>query len=134
MLLFALGRYSGVYPILAPLPGLNLFRFPTRYIVLFHLTLATLAAIALADLGGLIQRRETVAWSALRPLLVPVALCVVTVSAPISGDIWSGKRVGWITSRRWGTGWSASRWSAWSRLWSRWRRAASAGACWPWSR
>lgn len=53
ILLLSLGKYGVLYPVVSWLPGLNAFRFPARYLVLFQLSLTVLAAI-----GFLLLLRE----------------------------------------------------------------------------
>lgn len=49
-LVLALGRYAGVYPLIAHLPVLSQFRGPSRHIPIVHVALAILSACALDDL------------------------------------------------------------------------------------
>lgn len=93
-LLLALGRDGGLYPLLAHLPVLNTLRVPARHIVLVHLALAALGAIAFEDLVGLQQRRERLRPASLWPLAVPVAFSVATTIAGIalSGTPWATMR------------------------------------------
>jgi hypothetical protein len=101
-LLLALGRDGGLYPLLAQLPVLNTLRVPARHIVLVHLALAALGAIAFDDLVGLQQRRERLRPASLWPLTVPVAVSVATTIAGIalSGTPWATMRFmmlsGWV--------------------------------------
>jgi hypothetical protein len=81
MLVWSLGRFGGVYPWIARLPLVDLFRGPARYIILVHLAMAILAAIALADLTGLVRRGERVPWRALWPLAGFANLSVATTLA-----------------------------------------------------
>jgi hypothetical protein len=81
MLIWALGKFGGVYPWLARLPLFDLFRGPARYIILVHLAMAILAAVALADLTGLVRRGERVPWRALWPLAGFASLSVATTLA-----------------------------------------------------
>lgn len=76
-LILALGRYGGVYPLLAQLPIVSSFRASARHIVLLHLGLAGLTAIAIEDL--LMLRTAPVAWSRLAPLSLPPILCIFAV-------------------------------------------------------
>lgn len=82
-LVLALGRYGGVYPLLGHLPGLSGFRAPARHILLTHLALAGLAAIALEDLTRLARDRLAIEWSALWPLALPVVISVGMVIAGV---------------------------------------------------
>jgi len=85
MLFLALGHHGGIYPIIARLPILGLFRAPSRYILLVQLALSILAAVMIADLLGLAQHhKRVVSWSRLWPLAIPVALSALT----LAGYIW----------------------------------------------
>ena len=55
-LVLAMGRYAGLYSLLAQLPGVRNFRAPARHLVLFHLARSALAAIAFEDIIGLVRR------------------------------------------------------------------------------
>jgi membrane protein YfhO len=81
MLVWALGKYGLLYGWLAKLPVIGLFRGPSRYVILVHLAMAILAAVAIADLVGLVRRRERVRWSALWPLAGVAILSVATTVA-----------------------------------------------------
>jgi Bacterial membrane protein YfhO len=50
MLLLALGPVGLIYPLLARVPGIGMFRAPSRYILLMHLALAIVASVMMADL------------------------------------------------------------------------------------
>ena len=52
VLLLALGQYGGLYSLVNWLPLLQMFRFPCRYVVLFQLAAAVLAAIGFGLLIG----------------------------------------------------------------------------------
>ena len=93
-LLLALGRDGGLYPLLAELPVLNTLRVPARHIVLVHLALAALAAIAFDDLVGLARRAERVPWGRLWPLAVPViaSLAVTIAGITLAGRPWAATR------------------------------------------
>ncbi len=80
MFVFACGSYLGVYRFVAMLPVANLFRAPARYIVLVHLALAVLAALALLDMSAVLARRERLPWRTLWPLAVPLALGLATTA------------------------------------------------------
>jgi len=75
-IVLAMGRYGGVYVWLAQLPGLRTLRAPSRHLVLFHLALSGIAAIAFEDLIGLVRRGERIELPRLWPLAVPVAVSV----------------------------------------------------------
>jgi hypothetical protein len=80
-LVLALGRYAGIYGLLAGLPGLNSFRAPARHVVLVHLAFAGIAAVVFEDLlrvargGGAIEVRRC--W----PIALVACLSVVTCMA-----------------------------------------------------
>lgn len=79
----SLGKYGFFFPIQAGLPVLGLFRAPARHILLVHLALATLGALAFEDLRRLGQRHERVAWSRLWPLaLAPLLGVLAAAIAP----------------------------------------------------
>lgn len=82
-LLFALGPTGGVYPWISALPGLNTFRAPARYTLLFQLALSIIAAVVFEDLSRLSRRPGTVATRSLWPLGVLVLLTAATVLAPL---------------------------------------------------
>ena len=80
--LFVLGQATPIYKIAYLLiPGLKLFRFPTRFLIVVELGLAVLAAIGLTRLRSDLQRRLGTASSI--PAAVAMALCAATV-----GDLW----------------------------------------------
>ena len=79
-LVMALGKYGGLYFVQAYLPVVGLFRMPSRYIVLFHLACAALAALALWDLTRATKEKEPAPrrpW----PLFIPLALSVAVALA-----------------------------------------------------
>src|SRR5262249_42247271 len=65
-----------------------------RHIVLVHLALAGLAAIAFEDVLTIRRRGQAVAWRRLWPILVPVALSVATSVAGVTlaGTPWAAAR------------------------------------------
>ena len=77
--LLVLGRATPVFSLVYFLvPGMRIFRFPTRFLIVVELGLALLGAIGLTRLGADLERRlHTVAPRV--PRLVVVALCVATV-------------------------------------------------------
>jgi hypothetical protein len=80
--LFVLGPATPAYKIAYLLiPGLKLFRFPTRFLIVVELGLAVLAAIGLTRLRQDLRQRFGAA--SLLSAAVPVALCAVTVI-----DLW----------------------------------------------
>jgi hypothetical protein len=90
-LVLALGRFGGLYVLLAQLPILNTLRVPARHIVLVHLALAGLAAIVFEDLVAIGRRGQTVEWRRLGLLAVPVVLSVATSVAGVAlaGTPWA---------------------------------------------
>ena len=73
-LVMALGKYGYLHWLQTLLPLVRLLRTPCRYVLLFHLALAIVAAVAFADLSTLARRRERIAWRKLWPLaLAPIA-------------------------------------------------------------
>jgi hypothetical protein len=90
MLIVALGKYGAVYPWITQIPFVGLLRGPSRYVVLVHFAMATLAAVALTDLAGLLRRRELVPWRNLRPLGGLAMLSVITVAtAMLFSNLWA---------------------------------------------
>jgi hypothetical protein len=81
MLIVALGKYGGVYQWIAALPLVGLLRGPSRYIILVHLAMAVLAAVAFTDLAGLVRRRERVPWRALWPFAALASASIATTVA-----------------------------------------------------
>lgn len=73
----ALGRYGGLYELLAGLPLIGSFRGPARHIVLVHFGLAILAAVLVEDLRR-VERQS--ARSLLPWVWLPVALSVAAVA------------------------------------------------------
>lgn len=74
--ILAMGKYGLVYRLQTLLPLVGLLRTPCRYILLFHFALAVGAAIAFADLSGLVRQGQKLEWRTLLPVLVvPAAAC-----------------------------------------------------------
>jgi hypothetical protein len=78
-LILSFGRFTPVYPLWSRLPVIGLFRGPSRYVVLVHLAISTLVALAFADLVTVrppIPRRALwpLAWPAIVSLLAGVIL------------------------------------------------------------
>ncbi len=90
----ALGRYGGLYPLLAELPGLRSLRAPARHLVLVQLALSGVAALVFDDLLSLAKARHRLAWTQLWPLATIVGLSVVTsvAGAVLSGSSWAADR------------------------------------------
>ncbi len=91
-LLLAFGKYGWPYRLQQYVPLVNRFRFPCRYVVLFHLAMAVLAAVGFALLAREHQRsrlrlgnlppqhatpRPTIPWRRFGPLWAVVGLSVV---------------------------------------------------------
>jgi hypothetical protein len=91
-LVLSLGRYGGIYPVLANVPGLSGLRAPARHIVLLHFALAGLAAIALEDAFALAAGERTVSVLRLWPLAIPVVAGVAIEIAVgvMSRSNWAG--------------------------------------------
>jgi hypothetical protein len=77
-LVLAFGRDGRIYVWLVSLPGLNTLRAPARHLVLFHLALSAVAAVAFDDLLVMMRRRETLGIGRLWPFAVLVVLSAVT--------------------------------------------------------
>lgn len=89
-LFLALGRFDGLYLLLARLPGFNLFRAPARWLVLYGLGAALLAGVGLDEIRD--WRLEIGAWRqrVWRPLLAggaAILLLAVSrfVAVPLAG-------------------------------------------------
>jgi len=80
-LLLALGRYGGLYPMLARLPILSSFRASARHVLVVHVALAGLVALTLEDL---LQRRPGAPHLRIWPVLIPAALSIATTSAALA--------------------------------------------------
>jgi hypothetical protein len=82
-LLLALGRYGGLYPLLARLPIVSSFRGSARHVLIVHVALAGLVALTLEDL---LQRSPGAPRTRIWPVLIPAALSIATTSAAL---LWS---------------------------------------------
>jgi hypothetical protein len=76
----ALGRYGGLYWLVAHLPFAGIFRAPARNIALVHLFLSLTAAIAFDDLARLARQGRAIAAKRLWPLGALVALSGVMLA------------------------------------------------------
>lgn len=88
-IVLALGSYGLVYPWLARLPLVSSFRAPVRHLLLTHMALSALAAMAFDDLARVIRDGPAIAWSHLRPLaIVPWLSAIIVVNGALqaSGD------------------------------------------------
>lgn len=92
-MLFVLGRTTPVYRVAYLLiPGLKMFRFPTRFLIVVELGLALLAAF------GLTRLRQDLASRARAAAMVPIAICAMTAidltvhqslqNPMVPGDAW----------------------------------------------
>lgn len=78
----ALGKYGLLYSLQRWLPIVGGFRCPCRYVMLFQFAASVMAAIAFLLLLRQRERNEPIAWSKLKPLVIPVMLSVVAAVAP----------------------------------------------------
>ena len=79
-LLLALGKYTPVYGLLYPyLPGLDLFRVPARWLMVWSLALAALASLGLDWLWGAAQEGRGAALIRLAALAVGAAAVVLVL-------------------------------------------------------
>jgi hypothetical protein len=83
-LLLSLGRYGGLYPLLAHLPGVSGFRAPARHILLVHFAFAGMAALVLDDLIALSRRTAPRAAVKVWPLVIPVTIGAVIMLAGLA--------------------------------------------------
>jgi hypothetical protein len=81
ILVLALGKYGGVYEWITKLPLIGAMRGPARYVILLHFATAILTAVAVADLTGLLRRREPLPWRVLWPFVAVVSLTIATTVA-----------------------------------------------------
>ncbi len=68
-LVLALGEYTPIQPLSRRLPGMGLFRYPSRHLVLYQLGLAMAAAVAFAELVRIGRSGEALSRRSLWPLL-----------------------------------------------------------------
>jgi hypothetical protein len=86
-LVLAFGRYGGVYPLIANLPGIQNFRAPARHLVLFDLALSGIAAVAFEDLMAMARRTATERSAAIVPLAITAVLTVgITIVAVLAAS------------------------------------------------
>lgn len=81
-LVLAFGLYNPLYWWLATLPGFNLFRVPARWLALFALGLAMLAALGLHSLRALPRPRPRVRLAAGAVILVLMISTALTLRQP----------------------------------------------------
>jgi len=87
-LALALGRYAGLYPMLAQLPILSSFRAPARHVLVVHFALAGLVALTLDDL---LQRRPGAPRVRIWPVVIPAVIAVATTAAALAGSAWAAR-------------------------------------------
>jgi len=80
-LLLAFGKYGPIYRVQRLMPLVGSFRFPCRYIMLFHLSVAVVSAIAFAALVRQHRRKQEAPWQDFVPLAVLVAFSVLAATA-----------------------------------------------------
>lgn len=90
-LLFALGRYGGVYAWIAQLPVLSWFRAPARHVLLLHLAMSGMAAVAFEDLAAIVRQGVKLEWRKFRLLAIPVgvSLAMTFVAGSLAGSSWA---------------------------------------------
>lgn len=87
-LVLAFGDYTPLFTLTAKLPVVGRFRLPARYLVLFHLAVAMLAALGFSVLCG--QPRETrTPWRRLWPLALPTIVSLLVCLGPeLPESVW----------------------------------------------
>jgi hypothetical protein len=84
-LFLAFGRFTPLFHVVSQIPYVNKFRFPARYLLLFHFAAAVLTAIAFADWVELARDRVRIPWRRLWPvLLVPAAAVFFAVGLKVA--------------------------------------------------
>jgi hypothetical protein len=82
----SLGRWGFLYQFQVLLPVVGLFRAPCRYLLLVHMAMAGLGALAFEDLRTLLRSGERAEWRQLWPLaLAPILGATIAVIA-----LWPG--------------------------------------------
>ena len=56
------------------MPGLDTFRAPARYVLLFHLALSAIAAVVFEDIVGVLRRGERIPVRHMWPLAIPAVI------------------------------------------------------------
>jgi hypothetical protein len=79
MFVLALGRYGGLARLILYVPAVGRLRAPARYILLFQLALATLAAIAVEDLASLRGTGVRLSWNAIAAICSIALMNVATL-------------------------------------------------------
>lgn len=106
-LLLAFGRYGGVYPLLARLPGVGAFRAPARHLLLVQMAMSGLAAVAFDDLRDLGVRGLQPSWRQLSPFAALAGAAVLTamVAQMLANTPWAAAHglhfSGWARSGPW---------------------------------
>jgi hypothetical protein len=97
MLLLAMGSWGGLYELQMLLPIIGKFRFPSRYIALFSLGVAVLAAIAFGELVQQVATPRprnsalTRSWSN----AVPISLAALGMALPLAAPaLWGQEHLG----------------------------------------
>ena len=83
-ILMALGRYGGLYWLVAHLPFVGIFRAPARNIAVVHLFLSLTAAMAFDDLARIARQGSAIAAKRLWPLGALVALSGVMLAVKMA--------------------------------------------------
>jgi hypothetical protein len=81
------GEFTPLFALTTKIPVVGRFRLPSRYLVLFHLAVALLAAVAYAGLARACRGRAEdedprTPWRRLWPLALPVVLSVIAALGP----------------------------------------------------
>ena len=68
-----------------------MFRAPARYVLLLHLALSGIAALAFEDILRLVRQRATIEWRQLRFISAPLLLSVAItgIAAALSQSTWA---------------------------------------------
>jgi hypothetical protein len=94
-LLLALGRWGGLYELQLLLPMVGHFRFPSRYVALFSLAMAVLAAIAYAELAKVAARRQSAPSTHRMSLAWPIALVLLSLLTALAAPwLWGAEHLG----------------------------------------
>lgn len=90
-IVLALGRWGGLYTLLAHLPGLASFRASTRHIFLVHLAFAGLVALMIDDMLDLQARKVRLDLREYWPVACSPAITIAVVAAGLlaGGSAWA---------------------------------------------
>ncbi|MCZ6785376.1 MAG: hypothetical protein O7G30_18920, partial [Proteobacteria bacterium] len=91
----SLGRWGFLYQFQVQLPVVGLFRASCRYILLVHLAMAGLGALAFEDLRNLLGRGAPIPARRLWPLAIPPALGLAVAAAALSPSL---REVTWLSA------------------------------------